>query len=73
MMLSRMTARGFIDVQVSRFFPYQSTDPERPGTVHWAYDEQNRVLYCSRAAFDQLKNLPDEHKDQLMFAMGALP
>ncbi len=60
-------------VKVSHVFPWKSADEKRPGWVHWAYDEENRILYCSRAAFEELRKLPDADKDKLMIAMGALP
>ncbi len=53
-------------------FPYQSTNPETPGWVHWALDEKEGVLYCSQAAFARLRELPDAQKDELVFAMGGL-
>lgn len=54
-------------------FPYQSTNPEAPGAVHWQLDEANSVLYCSQAAFSRLRNLPPEQQDELVLAMGAKP
>lgn len=63
-----------IRVEVRKeLLPFQRFDPETPGWVHWVYDEINRVLYCSQAAFAQLAALPEAQKDELLFAMGATP
>ena len=50
-----------LEVRVDRAFPYQSTDPERPGLVHAVLVDG--VLICSREAFDQLKALSDKGPD----------
>lgn len=45
-----------IRVIVSKHFPYESTDPKRPGTVHGAM-----VLgkfYCSQGCYDMMLELP---------------
>lgn len=61
-----------IRVEVRKaIFPYKSTNPEAPGWVHWVFDEHNRVLYCSQAAFARLAELSPKQKDELMFVMGA--
>lgn len=42
-----------IDVIVSNMFPYESIDPENPGTVHGCMILGK--FYCSQEAFDRLR------------------
>ncbi len=56
-------------VLVSRFFPYDSIDPEKPGKVHAVVFERERKIYCSAELFAKMRALPDgdgsEHKAML--------
>lgn len=38
-----------------RFFPYVSTNPNEPGTVHAVVDHGARAIFCSREWFDALR------------------
>lgn len=45
-----------VEVYVSKYFPYESLDPDKPGKVHGAM-----VLgkfYCSKYLFERLSKLP---------------
>ncbi len=56
-------------VLVSRFFPYESIDPEKPGPVHAVVFEREGKIYCSQEMFAKLRALPDgdgsEHKNMI--------
>lgn len=69
-----MSAKQFLDglvpgfrVEVSRFLPYESTDPERPGTIHavrlakdWLGQE---TLLVSAQCLERLKRLPTAEQE----------
>jgi hypothetical protein len=38
-----------------KFFPYESLDPTRPGTVHAVVDHAAQAIYCSQEWFDKAR------------------